>query len=59
MIKEIVNRRSIRKYTDRLVEDDKITELLESARLAMRPSATQNALACGRSGSLALVRASR
>jgi len=41
MIKEIVNRRSIRKYTDRPVEDDKITELLESARLAPSGNNTQ------------------
>lgn len=34
MIKEIETRRSIRKYIDKSVEDEKIVQLLESARLA-------------------------
>lgn len=41
MIKEIVNRRSIRKYTNKPVEDKKLNELLESARLAPSGSNTQ------------------
>lgn len=41
MIKEIKMRRSIRKYTDKPVEDEKIIQLLESARLAPSGSNTQ------------------
>lgn len=41
MIKEIEMRRSIRKYIDMPVEDEKITEILESARLAPSGSNTQ------------------
>ncbi|GAA0076666.1 nitroreductase family protein [Clostridium sp. CTA-5] len=41
MIKEIEMRRSIRKYIDKLVEDEKIIKLLESARLAPSGSNTQ------------------
>lgn len=41
MIKEIEMRRSIRKYMDKSVEDDKIIHLLESARLAPSGSNTQ------------------
>jgi len=41
MIKEIKMRRSIRKYIDKLVEDEKIIKLLESARLAPSGSNTQ------------------
>lgn len=41
MIKENEMRRSIRKYSDKLVEDEKITELLESARLAPSGNNTQ------------------
>lgn len=41
MIKEIKTRRSIRKYIDKHVEDEKITQLLESARLAPSGSNTQ------------------
>ena len=38
MIKEIETRRSIRKYIDKQVEDEKIIQLLESARLALSGS---------------------
>jgi nitroreductase len=41
MIKEIEMRRSIRKYIDKPVENEKITELLESARLAPSGNNTQ------------------
>ncbi len=41
MIKEIEMRRSIRNYIDKQVENEKITELLESARLAPSGSNTQ------------------
>jgi len=41
MIKEIRTRRSIRDYTDKPVEDEKIVQLLESARLAPSGSNTQ------------------
>jgi nitroreductase len=41
MIEQIKTRRSIRNYNDKLVEDDKIMELLESARLAPSGSNTQ------------------
>ena len=41
MIKEIKTRRSIRKYTDQPVEEEKILQVLESARLAPSGSNTQ------------------
>lgn len=41
MIKEIEIRRSIRKYIDKPVEDEKINEILESARLAPSGNNTQ------------------
>ncbi|WP_411681779.1 nitroreductase family protein [Clostridium thailandense] len=41
MIKEIRTRRSIRKYTDKAVEDEKVLQLLDSARLAPSGSNTQ------------------
>lgn len=41
MIKEIEIRRSIRNYIDKPVENEKITELLESGRLAPSGSNTQ------------------
>jgi nitroreductase len=41
MLKQIENRRSIRKYPDKPVEDEKILEILESARLAPSGSNTQ------------------
>ncbi|AQR96239.1 nitroreductase family protein [Clostridium saccharoperbutylacetonicum] len=41
MIKEIEMRRSIRKYSDKPVEDNQIKELLESARLAPSGNNTQ------------------
>jgi nitroreductase len=42
MLEEIVSRRSIRKYIDnKPVEEEKITELIESARLAPSGSNTQ------------------
>lgn len=42
MIDEVISRRSIRKYIkDKPVEDDKIMELIESARLAPSGSNTQ------------------
>ncbi len=41
MIREIEIRRSIRKYIDKQVENEKITELLESARLAPSGNNTQ------------------
>ncbi|WP_459477550.1 nitroreductase family protein [Clostridium saccharoperbutylacetonicum] len=41
MIKEIEMRRSIRKYSDKPVEDNQIRELLESARLAPSGNNTQ------------------
>lgn len=41
MIKEIETRRSIRKYNNKLVEDEKVLQLLESARLAPSGSNTQ------------------
>lgn len=41
MIREIEIRRSIKKYIDKQVENEKITELLESARLAPSGDNTQ------------------
>jgi Nitroreductase len=41
MIKEIRSRRSIRKYIDKPVEEEKILQLIESARLAPTGSNTQ------------------
>ena len=41
MLKQIESRRSIRKYTDKPVEDEKLMCLLESARLAPSGSNTQ------------------
>lgn len=41
MIKEIEMRRSIRKYSNKPIEDEKINELLESARLAPSGNNTQ------------------
>ena len=41
MIKEIENRRSIRKYLEKEVETEKLTQILESARLAPSGSNTQ------------------
>ncbi|WP_238886879.1 nitroreductase family protein [Clostridium sp. YIM B02551] len=41
MIKEIEARRSIRKYIDKQVEDEKINEILESGRLAPSGNNTQ------------------
>jgi len=41
MLKEIENRRSIRKYLDKKVEKELIVEVLESARLAPSGSNTQ------------------
>ncbi|GCD11822.1 nitroreductase family protein [Clostridium tagluense] len=41
MIKEIETRRSIRKYKNKPVEDEKILQLLESARIAPSGSNTQ------------------
>jgi nitroreductase len=41
MFEEIGLRRSIRKYTDRSVEDEKLIELINSARLAPSGSNTQ------------------
>lgn len=41
MIKSIERRRSVRKYIDKSVEDEKIIQLLESARLAPSGSNTQ------------------
>lgn len=41
MIKEMENRRSIRAYTDQPVEEEKILQLLESARVAPSGSNTQ------------------
>lgn len=40
-MKEIENRRSIRKYTDKKVEEQKLMQILESARLAPSGSNTQ------------------
>ena len=40
-MKEIANRKSTRKYNDKLVEDEKILQLIESARLAPSGSNTQ------------------
>ena len=40
-MKEIENRRSIRKYTDKKVEQEKLMQILESARLAPSGSNTQ------------------
>ena len=40
-MKEIENRRSIRKYTDKKVEREKLMQILESARLAPSGSNTQ------------------
>lgn len=41
MIKPVEMRRSIRKYSDKPVEDEKLIELIESARLAPSGSNTQ------------------
>ena len=41
MIKAITARRSVRKYIDKPVENEKITQLLESARLAPSGNNTQ------------------
>ncbi|HYE81948.1 MAG TPA: nitroreductase family protein [Clostridia bacterium] len=41
MIEQIINRRSIRKYSSKPVEDEKIIKLLESARIAPSGSNTQ------------------
>lgn len=41
MIKQIEMRRSIRKYSDKPVDDEKIIQLIESARLAPSGSNTQ------------------
>lgn len=41
MIKAIEDRRSIRKYIDKSVEDEKLLQILESARLAPSGSNTQ------------------
>lgn len=41
MLKQIESRRSIRKYADKPVEDEKLMALLESARLAPSGSNTQ------------------
>lgn len=41
MIKEIAARRSIRRYSDKPVEEEKIAEILESGRLAPSGSNTQ------------------
>lgn len=41
MIKEMQTRRSVRKYIDKPVEDEKIVQLLESARIAPSGSNTQ------------------
>lgn len=41
MIKEIEIRRIIRKFNDKPVENEKITEILESGRLAPSGSNTQ------------------
>jgi nitroreductase len=41
MIKSIADRRSIRKYIDKPVEEEKINQILESARLAPSGSNTQ------------------
>jgi nitroreductase len=41
MINEIRTRRSIRKYTDQLISDESIAQLIESARLAPSGSNTQ------------------
>lgn len=42
MLKEIISRRSIRKYlTDKPIEQEKISEIMESARLAPSGSNTQ------------------
>jgi nitroreductase len=41
MIKEIETRRSIRKYSNKPVEDEKILQLIESARIAPSGSNTQ------------------
>lgn len=41
MLKEIENRRSVRKYLNKKVEKEKLVQLLESARLAPSGSNTQ------------------
>ena len=41
IVKQIENRRSIRKYQNRIVEKEKIMKILESARLAPSGSNTQ------------------
>ena len=41
MMKEIENRRSVRKYLDQKVEEEKLFQVLESARLAPSGSNTQ------------------
>lgn len=41
MLKQIENRRSIRKYLNKIVEKEKLNLILESARLAPSGSNTQ------------------
>ncbi len=41
MLEEMRSRRSIRKYMDKSVEDEKIIEIIESARIAPSGSNTQ------------------
>lgn len=41
MLKEIENRRSIRKYENRVIEDEKLKEIIESCRIAPSGSNTQ------------------
>lgn len=41
MMKEIENRRSVRKYSDKMVEKEKLMQVLESARLAPSGNNTQ------------------
>ena len=41
MLKEILNRRSVRKYENKSVEEEKLTEILESCRIAPSGSNTQ------------------
>lgn len=40
-MKEIENRRSVRKYSDKMIENEKLMQVLESARLAPSGSNTQ------------------
>ena len=41
ILKEIADRRSVRKYTDKAVTDEQVAELIEAARLAPSGSNTQ------------------